>query len=87
MYFFCLKTQLKVDRTTEQNERKEINKMENERLLTQEKIHAEMEWARTQLKDIAAKALDAGAFWDAARTIVDFTNNLYTEVSLSKEKE
>lgn len=61
--------------------------MENERLLTQEKIHTEMEWARTQLKDIAAKALDAGAFWDAARTIVDFTNNLYTEVSLSKEKE
>ena len=76
-----------LDKLIEPPKRKEIRKMENERLLTQEKIHAEMEWARTQLKDIAAKALDAGAFWDAARTIVDFTNNLYTEVSLSKEKE
>ena len=76
-----------LDKLIEPSRRKEIRKMENERLLTQEKIHAEMEWARTQLKDIAAKALDAGAFWDAARTIVDFTNNLYTEVSLSKEKE
>ena len=76
-----------LDKLIEPSKRKETRKMENERLLTQEKIHAEMEWARTQLKDIAAKALHAGAFWDAARTIVDFTTNLYTEVSLSKEKE
>ena len=56
--------------------------MENERLLTQEKIHAEMEWARTQLKDIAAKARSAGDFVTAMKTIYDYTNTFVTECAL-----
>ena len=56
--------------------------MENERLLTQEKIHAEMEWARTQLKDIAAQALSAGEFTTVMKTIYDYTNTFVTECAL-----
>ena len=56
--------------------------MENERLLTQEKIHAEMEWARTQLKYIAAKARSAGDFVTAMKTIYDYTNTFVTEYAL-----
>lgn len=56
--------------------------MEKERLLTQEKIHAEMEWARTQLKDIAAKALSADDFTTAMKTIYDYTNTFVTECAL-----
>ena len=56
--------------------------MENERLLTQEKIHAEMEWARDQLKGIAAKARSAGDFTTAMKTIYDYTNTFVTECAL-----
>lgn len=56
--------------------------MENERLLTQEKIHAEMEWVRAQLKGIEAKAQSAGDFTTAKKTIYDYTNTFVTECAL-----
>ena len=56
--------------------------MENERLLTPVKLHAEMEWARTQLKDIAAQALSAGEFTTVMKTIYDYTSTFTTKCAL-----
>ena len=56
--------------------------MENERLLTPVKLNAEMEWARTQLKDIAAQALSADQFTTAMKTIYDYKSTFTTELAL-----